>query len=78
MGNQVQREMTARVPLLGKKGELLHPGYARHMLYDYDRSLAADWPFRLKGWGFADDDGTCVLLHAAFRAFIFFKGRRAL
>ena len=23
MGNQMQREMTARVPLLGKKGELL-------------------------------------------------------
>lgn len=52
MGNQMQREMTARVPLLGKKGELLHPGYARHMLYDYDRTLVAGLPFRLKEWDF--------------------------
>lgn len=47
-----QREITAPTPLLDQKGNLLRPGYAREMLYLYNRERAAGGPFGLKEWDF--------------------------
>lgn len=47
-----QREILSRVPLLNIRGELIHPGYATHMLYQYDKKRVTGCPFRLKEWDF--------------------------
>lgn len=47
-----QREITTPTLLLDKKGNLLQPGYAREMLYFYNREKAAGRPFGLKEWDF--------------------------
>lgn len=48
----MQREITSRQTLLDKKGELIYPGYARTMLFDYDRESVKAGPFSLKEWDF--------------------------
>lgn len=47
-----QREITKPTLLLNEKGDLLQPGYAKEMLYLYNRERAAGRPFGLKEWDF--------------------------
>jgi hypothetical protein len=47
-----QREITKPTLLLNEKGGLLQPGYAKEMLYLYNRQRAAGRPFGLKEWDF--------------------------
>lgn len=47
-----QREITAPTPLLDAAGNLASPGYARQMLFDYDRRSVRGRPFALKEWDF--------------------------
>ena len=44
--------ITETTKLLSKKGELIKPGYATEMLYDYNRSCVSGRPFGLKEWDF--------------------------
>ena len=45
-------EITSKQKLLNKNGTLANPGYAKHMLYAYDRSKVKCAPLRLKEWDF--------------------------
>ena len=47
-----QREITARTPLLDRRGRIAQPGWARRMNYVYNRELARKNPFNLKEWDF--------------------------
>lgn len=47
-----QREITGRGPLLDAKGRLTNPGYARQMVFEYDRRAVRARPFALKEWDF--------------------------
>lgn len=48
----MQREITSVQTLLDKKGVLTHPGYARRMLFEYNREQISAGPFSLKEWDF--------------------------
>lgn len=48
----MQREMTTPIPLLNNKGMLNCPGYAKKMLYEYDRRNVHAGPLSLKEWDF--------------------------
>lgn len=55
-------EITKKQQLLDKKGNLINPGYARHMLYDYNKKFAKRPPYSLKEWDFYQIHfGHCVL-----------------
>lgn len=45
-------EVTARQPLLDKDGELREPGWARSLLFDYDRVAIKAPGFRIKEWDY--------------------------
>ena len=47
-----QREITTPTPLLAMDGTLLRPGWARRMLYLYNRHRVAGRPLALKEWDF--------------------------
>lgn len=47
-----QREITQPTPLLDAAGHIYRPGYAKKMLYQYDRSRIHARPFALKEWDF--------------------------
>ena len=48
----MQREIDSFVPLLDARGSVLRPGFARHMVFDYDRAQIKAGPFALKEWDF--------------------------
>jgi hypothetical protein len=48
----MQREITSKQPLLDEKGALIQPGYARKMMFEYDRNKVGAGPFSLKEWDF--------------------------
>ncbi len=48
----MQREITAAQTLLDEKGELIQPGYARKMLFEYNREQINAGLFSLKEWDF--------------------------
>ena len=48
----METKITSPVPLLDKKGNVLYPGYANHMWYEYDPKQASRNFFRLKEWDF--------------------------
>ncbi len=48
----MQREITSQQTLLDKNGELIIPGYAKSMLFDYNREQVKAGPFSLKEWDF--------------------------
>lgn len=48
----IQREVTTPVPLLGKHGNILYPGWARRMVYVYNRDAVAGRPLALKEWDY--------------------------
>jgi hypothetical protein len=43
----MQREITSKQPLLDEKGALIQPGYARKMMFEYDRNKVGAGPFSL-------------------------------
>ncbi len=45
-------EVTARQPLLDDRGALREPGWARSLLFDYDRSAIRAPGFRIKEWDY--------------------------
>ncbi len=47
-----QHEITRRTPLHDRHGHLTDPGWARAMVYDYDRSRVRTHLFGLKEWDF--------------------------
>lgn len=48
----MQREITSTQTLLDEKGALIQPGYARRMLFEYNREQISAGPFSLKEWDF--------------------------
>lgn len=48
----MQREITSVQTLLDEKGILIQPGYARRMMYEYNRDQISAGPFSLKEWDF--------------------------
>ncbi len=46
-----QKEYTGSTPMLDEKGNLLSPGWARHMVFEYDRAKVVP-PIRSKEWDF--------------------------
>lgn len=48
----MQREITSSQTLLDNKGVLMKPGYARKMVFDYNREQIKAGPFSLKEWDF--------------------------
>jgi hypothetical protein len=48
----MQREITSTQTLLDEKGVLVQPGYARKMMFDYNREQVSAGPFSLKEWDF--------------------------
>ncbi len=48
----MQREITSVQTLLDEKGALIQPGYARRMMYEYNREQVSAGPFSLKEWDF--------------------------
>ncbi len=48
----MQREITSVQTLLDEKGALIQPGYARRMMYEYNRDQISAGPFSLKEWDF--------------------------
>ncbi|MDR2929965.1 MAG: DUF2804 domain-containing protein [Propionibacteriaceae bacterium] len=48
----IQREITTLVPLLGKHGNILYPGWARKMFWVYNRDAVAGRPLALKEWDY--------------------------
>lgn len=47
-----QHEVTRPTPLLDRRGNLTEPGWARRMVFDYDRKGIRARPFALKEWDF--------------------------
>lgn len=47
-----QREIRKQTPLLDGSGRLVRPGYARKMVFDYERRKVRGRPFALKEWDF--------------------------
>lgn len=45
-------EVTARQPLLDENGELREPGWARSLVFDYDRTAIRAPRFRIKEWDY--------------------------
>ena len=56
----MQKEITERQPLLGKDGNIVNPGYAKKLLWDYNRENIVAPKARIKGVG--------LLLHRLRRA----------
>jgi hypothetical protein len=48
----MQNEITTLTPLLDEEGKLTNPGFAKSMLYDYDRSKITAKKIRIKEWDF--------------------------
>lgn len=48
----MQHEITARMPLLGKNGELTEPGFARKLLWEYRREDIRAGKTRIKEWDY--------------------------
>lgn len=48
----VQKEIASSVPLLDARGNVATPGYARLMLFRYDRAMVKAGPLALKEWDF--------------------------
>lgn len=48
----MQREITATQTLLNEKGGLIQPGFAKRMLFEYNREQVCAGPFSLKEWDF--------------------------
>jgi len=48
----MQKEITSSVPLLDERGHVVSPGYARRMVFGYDRERIRAGPFALKEWDF--------------------------
>jgi len=48
----MEREITKKTRLLDDKGRLESPGYARNMMFEYDRSRIKAGPLSLKEWDF--------------------------
>ena len=48
----MQREITSVQTLLDEKGALIQPGYARRMMFEYNRDQISAGPFSLKEWDF--------------------------
>ncbi len=48
----MQREITSTQMLLDEKGALIQPGYAKRMMFEYNREQVSAGPFSLKEWDF--------------------------
>lgn len=48
----MQREITQKQALLGNNGALIQPGYAKRMMFEYNRGDIKAGPFSLKEWDF--------------------------
>jgi len=48
----MQREITEKQPLLNKKGNIENPGYAKRLVWDYDRSQIKAAKSRIKEWDY--------------------------
>ena len=48
----MQKEITSRLPLLHSDGSLALPGYAKKMMFFYNRENVTHRPFSLKEWNF--------------------------
>ena len=48
----MQREITSNQTLLDEKGALIQPGFAKKMLFEYNRERINAGPFSLKEWDF--------------------------
>jgi hypothetical protein len=60
----IQKEITRRQPLLDKKGNIESPGYAKTLIWDYDRYDIAKRRSRIKEWDYyyiGNDDGAICL-----------------
>ena len=64
MGKYTAHEITARGPLLDKKGHLTQTGFAKNLILDYDRSKIKANALRIKEWDYyliANDDFAVAL-----------------
>jgi len=48
----MQQEITASIDLLDEQGRIRQPGWAKRMLWNYQRACVKAHPFRIKEWDF--------------------------
>ena len=62
----MQREITERQPLLGKDGNIVTPGYAKKLLWEYNRENITASKMRIKEWDYyyigTQDYGICLTI----------------
>ena len=60
----MQREITERQPLLGKDGNIVTPGYAKKLLWEYNRENITASKMRIKEWDYyyvgCDEHALCL------------------
>ena len=60
----MQKEITERQPLLGKDGNIVNPGYAKKLLWDYNRENITASKARIKEWDYyyigCDEHALCL------------------
>ena len=60
----MQKEITERQPLLGKDGNIVNPGYAKKLLWDYNRENIVAPKARIKEWDYyyigCDEHALCL------------------
>ena len=62
----MQREITERQPLLGKDGNIVTPGYAKKLLWEYNRENITASKMRIKEWDYyyigCDEHALCLTM----------------
>ena len=65
-GKMVQKEITTRQPLLNEKGDIANPGYAKTLIWDYNRENITKRATRIKEWDYYyignDDSAICLTI----------------
>lgn len=60
----MQKEITQRQPLLGRDGNIVNPGYAKKLLWDYNRENITASKARIKEWDYyyvgCDEHALCL------------------
>ena len=60
----MQKEITERQPLLGKDGNIVNPGYAKTLVWDYNRENITASKARIKEWDYyyigCDEHALCL------------------
>lgn len=69
---QVQHEITEPRPLLDQRGNISEPGYAKKLLWDYDRKSIKAGAFRIKEWDYylINNDRFAVALTVADNSYM--------